>query len=62
MEKERVVITGLGTVNAIAGSAPEFSAALRQGVCGIGPVTVFDTTDYRTRTGGEVKNFFPRER
>ena len=61
MEKERVVITGLGTVNAIAGSAPEFSAALRQGVCGIGPVTVFDTTDYRSRTGGEVKNFFPRE-
>jgi len=60
MEKERVVITGLGTVNAVAGSAPEFSSALRQGVCGIGPVTVFDTSDYRTHTGGEVKNFNPR--
>ncbi len=61
MEKERVVITGLGTVNAIAGNAPEFSAALRQGVCGIGPVTVFDTTDFRTRTGGEAKNFVPKK-
>ena len=62
MEKERVVITGLGTINAIAGSASKFSAALRQGVCGIGPVTVFDTTDFRTRNGGEVKNFVPSER
>lgn len=57
MEKERVVITGLGTVNAIAGNAPEFSAAMRKGVCGIGPVTVFDTADFRSRTGGEVRNF-----
>ncbi len=61
MKKERVVITGLGTVNAIAGSVSEFSEALRQGVCGIGPVTVFDTTDFRTHIGGEVKNFLPRE-
>jgi len=61
METERVVITGLGTVNAIAKSASEFSPALRQGVCGIGAVTVFDTSDYRTRTGGEVKNFVPAE-
>ncbi|HMK64277.1 MAG TPA: beta-ketoacyl-[acyl-carrier-protein] synthase family protein [Thermodesulfobacteriota bacterium] len=60
MEKERVVITGLGTVNAIARNASEFSAALRQGACGIGPISVFDTSDFRTRTGGEVKNFTPR--
>jgi len=59
MDKERVVITGLGTINAIAGNASEFSSALRQGVCGIGPVTVFDTTGFRTRTGGEVRNFVP---
>jgi 3-oxoacyl-[acyl-carrier-protein] synthase II len=61
MKKERVVITGLGTVNAIAGSASEFSTALRKGVCGIGPVTVFDTTEFRTHTGGEVKSFVPRQ-
>lgn len=61
MAKERVVITGLGTINAIAGNASEFSSALRQGACGIGPVTVFDTTGFRTRTGGEVKNLVPIE-
>jgi len=56
MEEERVVITGLGTINSIAKSVPEFYNALQEGVCGIGPVTVFDTTDFRTSTGGEVKD------
>jgi len=55
MEEKRVVITGLGTINSIAKSVPEFYNALREGVCGIGPISVFDTTDSRTRTGGEVK-------
>ncbi len=59
MEMERVVITGLGTINAIAASVPEFHGALRNGVCGIGPLTVFDTTDFKTHTGGEVKRFAP---
>ena len=66
MEDERVVITGLGTINSIAKSVPEFYNALREGVCGIGLITVFDTTDSRTRTGGEVRelsheDIFPRE-
>jgi 3-oxoacyl-[acyl-carrier-protein] synthase II len=61
MEQHRVVVTGLGTVNAIARSVPEFSRALQAGRCGIGPVTVFDTTDFRTHTGGEVQQFAPRE-
>ena len=61
MEQERVVVTGLGTVNAIARSVPEFSRELRAGRCGIGPVTVFDTADFRTHAGGEVRGFAPRE-
>lgn len=61
MEEERVVITGLGTINSIAKSVLEFYRALRKGVCGIGPVTVFDTTDFRTKTGGEVKEFSHRD-
>jgi 3-oxoacyl-[acyl-carrier-protein] synthase II len=61
MEAERVVVTGLGTVNAIARSVPEFSSALRAGRCGIGPVTVFDTADFRTHAGGEVGRFVARE-
>ncbi|MFH0999073.1 MAG: beta-ketoacyl-[acyl-carrier-protein] synthase family protein [Pseudomonadota bacterium] len=61
METERVVITGLGTINAIAASVSEFHGALRKGVCGIGPVTVFDTKDFKTHTGGQVKGFAPQE-
>ena len=61
MEQNRVVVTGLGTVNAVARSVPEFSRALQAGRCGIGPVKVFDTTEFRTHTGGEVPSFAPRE-
>jgi hypothetical protein len=60
MHRERVVITGLGTVNALAKNAVEFSRTLQEGVCGIGPVTLFDTADYRAQSGAEVKNFKPR--
>ncbi|MBU1566929.1 MAG: beta-ketoacyl-[acyl-carrier-protein] synthase family protein [Proteobacteria bacterium] len=60
MELKRVVVTGLGTVNAAACSAAEFHHALRAGHCGIGPVSVFDPTDFRTQTGGEVRDFKPR--
>jgi 3-oxoacyl-[acyl-carrier-protein] synthase II len=61
MDQERVVVTGLGTVNAVARSVPEFSAALQAGRCGIGPVTLFDTTDFRTHVGAEVRGFAARE-
>jgi len=61
MELKRVVVTGLGTVNAAARSVSAFHSALRAGHCGIGPVSVFDPTDFRTQTGGEVQGFKPRE-
>ena len=61
MESRRVVITGLGTVNAVARTAPAFAAALQAGRCGIGPITVFDTTGFPTRTGGEIRDFSPHE-
>ncbi len=58
----RIVVTGMGTVNAIASDCRSFSAALKQGVCGIGPVTRFDTSAFRTHRAAEVKDFRPRER
>jgi 3-oxoacyl-[acyl-carrier-protein] synthase II len=61
MGQNRVVVTGLGTVNAIALNAPDFSRALQAGHCGIGPITVFDTTEFRTHNGGQVLPFAPRE-
>jgi 3-oxoacyl-[acyl-carrier-protein] synthase II len=61
MGNVRVVITGLGTINAIARNAAEFATALKEGRCGIGPVTVFDTAAFPTQTGAEVKAFAPQE-
>lgn len=60
MKQRRVVITGLGVVSAIGNNIPEFAGALKNGACGIGPVTAFDVADYRTHTAGEVWNFNPR--
>ena len=62
MKSDRVVVTGRGTVNAIAGNAMEFVNALRSGNCGIGPVTLFDTSGYRSHTGAQVQNFDPTEK
>ena len=45
MEKRRVVITGLGAVSPIGNTAVESWAAVREGKCGIGPNTRYDTTD-----------------
>jgi 3-oxoacyl-[acyl-carrier-protein] synthase II len=60
MLSNRIVITGRGTVNAVAKSATEFAAALKAGTCGIGPVTLFDAGDHRTHTGAQVNGFDPR--
>ena len=58
--EQRVVVTGLGTVNAIAGNPQEFAAALRRGTCGIGPISLFDTAAFRTHNGAQIRNFNPR--
>ena len=61
MNSDRVVVTGRGTVNAIAKNVKEFATALKDGLCGIGPVTLFDTTGYRTHTGAQIRDFDPRQ-
>ncbi len=58
--EDRVVVTGMGTVNALAGDTGRFAAALRRGDCGIGPISLFDTAEFRTHNGAQVKDFNPR--
>ncbi|RKU31990.1 beta-ketoacyl-[acyl-carrier-protein] synthase II [Candidatus Poribacteria bacterium] len=54
---ERVVVTGIGVVNAIGNTKEEYWDALAIGKNGIGPLTSFDATDYRTQIAAEVKDF-----
>jgi len=55
----RVVITGMGTVNPIGLNVEEFWQGLVTGKSGIGPITKFDTSNFRVKVGAEVKNFDP---
>ena len=60
MEK-RIVITGLGTLNSIANNVADFALALQAGVCGIKELDLFDTAEFRTHQGGQIKNFIARD-
>jgi nodulation protein E len=55
----RVVITGVGTVNALAHDLPGTFAALREGRCGIGPLGFRDADRLTIRTGAEVRDWRP---
>lgn len=50
----RVVITGAGTVNALAHDVPGTWAAMRAGRCGIGPLDIPDLDRLSVRIGGQV--------
>ncbi|WP_293009439.1 MULTISPECIES: beta-ketoacyl-ACP synthase II [unclassified Oscillibacter] len=57
MEKRRVVITGLGAVTPIGHSAPETWQAVRNGVCGVAPITAYDASGQKVTLAAEVKNY-----
>lgn len=56
---KRVVITGMGVISPVGSSIPEFWESIASGKSGIGRVTYFDPTDFRTQVAGEVKGFEP---
>ena len=60
--KRRVVVTGLGAVTPIGNTVPEFWESIRAGRIGIGPITKFDTTDYKVKVAAEVKDFVAKDR
>ncbi|MCD7757621.1 MAG: beta-ketoacyl-ACP synthase II [Clostridiales bacterium] len=55
----RVVVTGLGAVNAIGNDVPTMWENLIAGKHGIGKITRFDLTDFRATMAAEVKDFNP---
>ncbi|MBA7701645.1 3-oxoacyl-[acyl-carrier-protein] synthase 2 [subsurface metagenome] len=59
--KRRVVVTGMGATTPLGIGVEKSWQALCAGKSGIGPVTKFDTTDFRTKIAGEVKDFSPQD-
>jgi 3-oxoacyl-[acyl-carrier-protein] synthase II len=57
----RVVITGMGTVNALSPDLAGYWRALLEGRSGVGPITQFDSTAFKVKFAGEVKGFNPEE-
>lgn len=53
----RVVVTGMGAITPIGNSVEEFWNGLKNKTVGIGPITYFDTTDYKAKLAAEVKGF-----
>ena len=57
MAERRVVLTGLGTVNPLGNSVPDFWDALLTCKSGIARITRFDPSEFECHIGGEVKNW-----
>lgn len=61
MMKRRVVVTGLGAVTPIGNSVADFWKGIKEGKVGIGPITKFDTSEYKVKNAAEVKGFVAKE-
>jgi 3-oxoacyl-[acyl-carrier-protein] synthase II len=57
----RVVITGMGTVNALSSDLAGYWRALLEGRSGVGLIEQFDTSAFKVHFAGEVKGFKPEE-
>ena len=59
MNRPRVVITGVSGITPLANDINTTWKRLLAGESGIGPITLFDASDYTSRIAGEVKDFAP---
>lgn len=58
---KRVVVTGMGAVTPLGHDVDTFWKNVEAGVCGIGPITHFDTTEFKCKIAAEVKDFDPAD-
>ena len=59
--ERRIVVTGIGAITPIGNNVEKFWKGIKEGVCGIDEITLFDTTDYKVKLAGELKNYNPEE-
>ena len=58
MEK-RVVVTGLGAITPIGNNVDETWTGIKERKCGIDEITLFDTTNFKTKLAAEIKDYDP---
>ena len=58
---ERIVITGMGTVNPLGLNVQETWSNMVAGVSGVGPITLFDSSPLQVHIAAEVKGFKPED-
>lgn len=57
--QDRIVVTGMGTVNPLGLSVNETWKNVTNGVSGVAPITLFDPSSLQVHIAAEVKNFAP---
>ena len=57
---KRVVVTGMGMINAVGNDKESSFKAIVEGKCGIRRITLFDASDYSVQIAGEVCDFDPK--
>lgn len=57
----RVVVTGMGAITPIGNDVESFWEGLKNKKIGFGPITYFDTTEYKAKVAAEVKDFDPKQ-
>ena len=55
--ERRCVITGMGAITPVGNDVDSTWENIKNGVSGIGYITKFDTTDFKVKIAGEIKNF-----
>ena len=55
----RVVITGMGVVTALGDTLDRFWSSLCAGQSGVGPLSLFDTSEFKVHFGGQVPDWDP---
>ncbi len=61
MDNRRVVVTGLGAITPLGNDVETLWNNLIAGKNGIGPITLFDPTDFAVKIAAEVKDFDPKQ-
>ena len=60
-DRRRVVVTGMGAITPLGVGVDTYWDGLMEGRSGVGPVTLFDASEFPVRIGAECREFVPTD-